>query len=245
MGYMRKRYLGLAALLVIVTFGVSLPVSADNDPLQSAHYRFDESVVGGSGLDQESSGSYQLGELIGDLAVGGSTSSNFQLNSGFFTSGEPALTFIVDDSGVNFGSFSAATATVATSTFEVIDYTSYGYIVQVYGTPPTNGSHTITPLAAADVSQAGVEQFGINLVANTSPVNVGANPDNGQFGFGQAASNYNIPNNYRYVNGDTIALAPKSSGDTIYTISYLVNVSGLTPGGQYTSNQTLVCIGTY
>jgi hypothetical protein len=103
----------------------------------------------------------------------------------------------------------------------------------------------IDPLTTASTSQTGVEQFGVNLVANTLPVSVGANPNNGQFGFGEAATNYNTSNSYRYVSGEAIAKAPKSSGLTTYTLSYLVNVDSLTPGGQYTSNQTLVVTGTY
>src|SRR6185437_12092930 len=108
-----RRLLGLATTLLLIMLGMAVPAYADNNELQSTHFRFDQSVVGGSGLDQENSSSYQLGELIGDLAVGSSSSTNFQLNSGFDTTGEPALTFIVDSSGVNFGSFSAAAATVA------------------------------------------------------------------------------------------------------------------------------------
>jgi len=240
-----RRCLGLLIIVLVTIASLATPAWADNTPLQSAHYKFNESVVGGSGLDQESSNSYQLGELIGDIGVGNSTSSNFQLNAGFDTTDDPALTFIVDNSAINFPDFSATAASVTTSTFEVIDYTSYGYIVQIYGSPPTNGSHVITPMSTTGVSQAGVEQFGINLVANASPVAIGADPDNGLFGVGEASTNYSTANNYRYVSGETIADGPKSSGNTIYTISYIVNVTSLTPGGQYVSNQTLVCIGTY
>lgn len=100
-------------------------------------------------------------------------------------------------------------------------------------------------MATNDSSHPGTEQFGINLVANTSPASFGANPNNGDFGFGSVAENYNVANQFRYVSGDTIAKAEKSSGETTYTISYLVNVTGLTPGGSYASNQTLVVTGTY
>ena len=242
---MVRQFARLVVLAVALVVLVATPVAADNAPLQSAHYKFDESVVGGGGLNQENSGSYQLGEFIGDLAIGGSQSNNFQLNSGYDTTSDPSLTFLIDDSSIDFGSFSPSTTATATSRFEVINYTSYGYVVQIAGDPPTNGSHIITPMSTTDVSQAGVEQFGINLVANTSPVAVGADPNNGSFGFGQAATDYNTANNYRYVSGETIALGPKSSGNTIYTISYIVNVTSLTPGGQYVSHQTLVCTGTY
>ncbi len=241
---MARRLVGFFLVMMLACCGLVATVHADV-PLQSANYRFDESVVGGGGLTQESSANYQAGEFIGDLAIGNSASSNFQLNSGYPTTNDPALTFIVDTGNVNFGTFSATTAAVASSTFQVLDYTSYGYVVMIFGSPPTNGSHVITPMSTTDVSQAGTEQFGINLVANTSPTTVGANPDNGLFGVGQAATNYDTADNYRYVSGETIANGPKSSGNTIYTISYLVNVRSITPGGQYTSHQTLICIGTY
>ena len=108
-------------------------------------------------------------------------------------------------------------------------------------------------MATTAASQAGVEQFGVNLVANTSPVNFGANPDNGQFGFGVIGNgpgspgyaNYSTPNQFRYVSGDTIASAPKSSGQTTYTLSFIANVAGVTPGGKYLSNQLLIVTGTY
>ena len=62
---------------------------------------------------------------------------------------------------------------------------------------------------------------------------------------GAAASNYNTANNFRYNGGETIASAPKTSGQTNYTISYIVNAATTTPGGSYSGNQTLVCTGTY
>lgn len=100
-------------------------------------------------------------------------------------------------------------------------------------------------MATNGPSVVGTSQFGINLVANTLPISIGANPDNGSFGFGLASTNYNTPNQYRYISGETIAQAPKSSGVTVYTITYLVNVPALTPGGQYISDQTLIVTGTY
>jgi hypothetical protein len=78
-------------------------------------------------------------------------------------------------------------------TFSVLNYTSYGYVVQIFGDPPTNGTHTIVPMSTTGASQISEEQFGINLVANTVPSSIGANPDNGQFGFGSVESNYNTP----------------------------------------------------
>lgn len=213
--------------------------------LQSTNFRLNEPALGGFSNTKTQSTNFQASESGGILGIGNSTATNTQVNSGNETTDDPALTFVVNSSNLNFGNFSPGTTAVTTSTFEVTDYTSYGYIVQMIGMPPTNGSHTIEAMATTGPSQAGVEQFGINLVANTSPSSLGANPDHGQFGFGDAATNYDTPNNYRFVSGETVATGPKSSGKTVYTVSYIVNVSSLTPGGKYNGDQTLLCIAVF
>jgi hypothetical protein len=227
-------------------FLVGCTVSApDASALQSSSYHFDEIDVGNGGFGQSSSANFKSYNSTGDLAIGSSSSASYQVEAGPKTPHDPTLSFVVNGTGANFGSFTASGPSVTTTTFSVSNYTSYGYVVQIIGSPPANGNHTISAMAATGSSQSGVEQFGINLVANTLPVSVGANPNNGQFGFGTAAANYGTSNKYRFVSGETIASAPKSSGVTTYTLSYLANVSSLTPGGQYTSNQTLVVTGTY
>lgn len=212
---------------------------------ESPNYKLDESSIGTGNPLQQSSNNYNLKGGTGTLGTGNASSSNFQIDAGANTSAEPVLAFAVNSSTTNLGVFSPTTAATATASFSVKDYTSYGYTVQLVGKPPSNGPHTIPALATSELSQTGTEQFGINLVANTSPTSVGANPDNGQFGFGSIEPDYNTPNYYRYVSGDVIARSNKSSGITNYTITYVVNVAGLTPGGKYTSNQTLVVLGTY
>lgn len=243
---MSKRLVGWAGLFLVVAYciGNTSTIAYAVVP-QSNNYRFDESTIGSGGLIQSSSENFQGSNASGDLTVGNSASENFQVESGSQTTNDPTLAFAINTADANFGSFSASSPTVATATFSVANYTAFGYVVQIVGSPPTNGTHVIDPLPIEATSQVGIEQFGVNLVANTLPVSVGANPNNGQFGFGEAAPNYNTSNSYRYVSGETIAKAPKSSGLTTYTLSYLVNVDSLTPGGKYTSDQTLIVTGTY
>jgi len=224
---------------------ITLPPSVYGQTLSSPSYQFEETTLGNGGLINSSSPNYQSGVSIGDTAIGNSESGNFQFESGSQTTDDPALSFSIDSSNVQFGSFTASGATTATSTFSVSNYTSYSYVVIIVGDPPSNGAHAIDSMATSATSVAGLEQFGINLVANTSPESVGANPDLGDFGVGQAAANYNTSNEYRFVSGEAIATAPESSGKVTYTISYLVNVDSLTPGGQYSANHTLICTGTY
>lgn len=246
---MYKWFLGGAYLAVGVAYfccaALLIVAAAYAESAQSPSYRFEESTVGGGGLVPSSSTNYQSVLSVGDNAVGNSASDNFQTEAGSQTTNDPTLSFAVDNGLANFGAFSPSAAAVATSTFWVSNYTSHGYVVQIAGNPLSNGAHTLPAMTTSGPSQTGIEQFGINLVANTLPTSVGANPNQGQFGQGVAAPNYGTSNTYRYVSGETIALAPKSSGVTSYTISYIVNVGSLTPGGQYSSQQVIICTGTY
>jgi len=232
--------------LLLVCF-VASSTNAFAETLQSPNYKLDESSIGSDDSIQSSSANYKTdnGAGIGALSIGNSASENYQIENGTKTSPNPTLSFAINNSNVNFGSFSPGSATTATANFSISNYTSYGYAVQIIGKSPSNGNHSINAMSSAEASQTGTEQFGINLVANTLPISVGANPDKGKFGFGAVAPNYGVSNKYRYVSGETIATSPKSSGITTYTISYIVNVNSLTPGGQYTSDQTIVVTGTY
>lgn len=230
-------------ILLLCAFSSTSLVFAETQ--QSSNYKFDESSVGSGGLVESSSANYKASDATGDLVVGETSSGNYQVNTGSKTTNDPTLSFIINGTSTDFGNFTPTAATTATATFSVKNYTSWGYVVQVVGESPSNGTHQIPAMTTTGDSIVGKEQFGINLAANTLPMSVGANPINGQFGFGAASANYANSNKYRYVSGETIASATKSSGVTNYTISYLINVGDLTPGGKYSSNQTLIVTGTY
>lgn len=213
--------------------------------LQSTNYILDESAIGTGNMLESSSTNFKAMDGISDLAVGNAASSNYQVEAGSKTTPDPYLAFSVTSGTIGFGTLSSSTTATATASFSVLNYTSHGYIVQLYGSDLANDSHTIPSMNIAGPSQIGIEQFGVNLVANTSPVSFWANPDNGQFGFGAVETDYATANQFRFVSGDTIVHSPKSSGTTNYTISYIVNVASLTPGGKYTTGQTLIVTGTY
>lgn len=235
----------ISLVLVALFFGTTAYASVPTSP----NYRFDESTVGVSSLLESNSANFRATSGAGDIGVGNSGSANFQTESGTKTTPDPNLTFAMTSTSANFSTFSPSSAQTTTATFSIINYTSFGYTVQLIGGALKAGDNEIDPMSATAASQPGTEQFGINLVANTTPSSFGANPNNGtapnNFGFGQAATNYDTSNQFRYVSGETIALAPKSSGRTDYTLSYLVNVTALTPGGKYSADQTLVVTGTY
>lgn len=236
---------GLGIAILLAGASISLASVSHASTSKSTNYQIDESTIGGGGINQSSSTNFRASNATNDLAVGSAASENFQVESGSQTTHDPTLSFNIDAVDINFGNFSAGAPAVTTAKFSVSNYTSYGYVVQIVGTPPTNGDHTIAALDEKTTSEVGIEQFGINLVANTSPSSVGANPKNGETGHGIASPNYGESNKFRFKSGETIAYAPKSSGETIYTMTYLVNVDTLTPGGQYVGNQTLIVTGTY
>lgn len=244
---MYRRTAGYLALGFFVVYVANLGtlIARAEPPPTSTNYRFDETSITGGGLIEANSANYRSSSSLGDTAVGNSASANYQTESGSQTTDEPALTFIVEDADGSFNDFSATSTATATTSFSIINYTAYGYVVHVTGTPPSNGAHTIDAMATTDSSLPGTEQFGLNLVANTSPTSFGANPNHGQFGFGSAETNYDTANMYRFVSGEPIASAPKSSGRTVYTVSYIINVDTLTPGGRYTADQTIIVTGTY
>ncbi len=213
----------------------------------SPNYQLIETQLGGNGSIGAQSSSYQAQESGAVIGIGTSAGTTYQVQAGHETTPDPALSFAILSPNPSFGTFSPTSTATATSEFEVSDYTSYGYEVQISGTPPTGANgHQIKALSSNSAPVVGSEQFGLNLVANTNPITFGANPNFGQFGSsGFVATNYNTPNSYRFNSGEEIAYGTKSSGLTEYTISYIVNVTDITPGGQYTSIQNITCTATY
>jgi len=240
------------SLIIVATFLVILGVVSGVDAAtNSTNYRIDEDFIGPGGQLESNSTNYRLDQgqsSAGNAGgVGESASTNFQVQSGSTTTSDPRLSCSLGSSSLNFGALSTSVTATGTATFSVLNYTSYGYVVNILGTPPTTGSSTLTAMGSNGPSTTGTEQFGINLRDNSTP-NIGAdavqNPS-GTFSFGAPTTNYNIVNSYRYVNGESIASSVRSSGQTDYTLSYIINASTTTAGGAYSGNQTILCTGTY
>ncbi len=233
-------------LLVISVIILTLPIFAH--AASSTNYEIQEDTFTSGGTVQSSSPNYTERDASGSVGVGNGRGNAYQAQSGYVTTNDPTLSFIVNTTSVPLGSLSTSSTGTGTATFSVKDYVSSGYIVTIAGNTPTSGGHSLTNLATPTASSAGTEQFGINLVANTSPTTFGANPvqiPTNSFSFGAAATNYNTPNLYKYVSGDTIAHSVEQTGQTDYTISFIANIAALTPGGTYTTDLNLVVVGTY
>jgi hypothetical protein len=244
----------LSLIAGIVTLIVVLVPKLGLAQYSSGNYRANEVFFGSGGDTGQASASYKASVSAGALGVGNYASTNYQAYSGFLTPNEPFLEMQIDSTTVNLGTLDANSANTGTATFHVRAYIDTGYTVQTVSQPPkyTSGptSHTLAPMSLG-ASSPGTEQFGINLVHNTVPANFGTDPSpqpNGAFATGVAATGYNTANQYKYNAGDIIAQTPTGSsgwGLTDYTISYIANISLLTPAGNYTMVHDLVIVATF
>lgn len=256
-----KQVLTRLSLISAVIFTLSLPAFISNlafaaPTYSSTTYGVDEVFMGSGGLNDASSASYRARASLGDTGVGNSSSATYQAYGGFTTTPEPYLEFSVTNPAADLDYISASSTATTTASFSVRTYLASGYNVVNASDPPVTGAgptlHYLNNLTSPTASVLGTEQFGINLVANTFPASLGGGvskdpvqvPD-GTYSFGSAAATYNTPNFYKYVKGDTVATSSKSSGRTDYTVSYIYNISEVTPAGEYLFSHILVATSTY
>lgn len=226
----------------------------------STNYSVDETFFGSGGELNACSSSYCAKQSAGETAVGDSSSASYRIQAGNNTDRDVSLEMVVTGANIDLGQLTTTSTKTATATFSVKSYLANGYSVYTYSPGPKNSSHILQLLGTPTTSSTGTEQFGINLVGNTCPANtspsgagacsggLGADPQevpDTSFSFGHAAPGYDVADSFKYANNDVIAYANSSSGETDYTISYLFNISALTPGGNYTMRHVLVATSTF
>ncbi len=156
------------------------------------------------------------------------------------------------DGSISFNQlFSPITTASATSQMAASTNAGSGYVITVNGPTLTSGSNTINAMATAGPSNHGNSQFGMNLVANTidaNPIGGDINPvSNGTNlrGWAIPSSGYDVANTFKFVSGEDIANSGNSVlGGTdaqIYTVTYIANVTGSLPAGNYVTTLTYIC----
>lgn len=151
--------------------------------------------------------------------------------------------------------FSPVDTATARSQMAASTNAGQGYTISVNGPTLTSGSNTIPAMATAGVGVRGTGQFGLNLKANTATTStpaVGievAPAANGTSLKGQAATDYNTVDTFKFVSGNTVAnSANGGAGPTdaqIFTVSYIANVPGSQAAGTYTTTLTYICTATF
>lgn len=151
--------------------------------------------------------------------------------------------------------FSPTETAVAYSQMAASTNAGTGYNITVTGATLTSGGNTINAIGGTAASSApGTKQFGLNLVANTagttgvgarfpgSSADVAPAADASTF-YGDAATNFDTPDSFAFAAGtaNTVATASANTDPQIYTASYIANVTGRQPAGNYSTTLTYVC----
>lgn len=120
---------------------------------------------------------------------------------------------------------------------------SAGFVITANAAPLSAGTNVIESLDEPTTSQQGVNQFGINLVANSTPA-VGNNPE-GPWTNAVVSPGYDQPNHYMLQTGDVVAYSPNVSLMRKYTVSYVVNSSQDLKPGVYTTTINFIASGRF
>lgn len=162
------------------------------------------------------------------FCLGGHVSLNCTSGSGYYT---------------DMGTLSPNDTLTAVSQMAAGTNASGGYVITANGTTMEAGTHVINALDSPTVSAPGNSQFGINLAANSAP-NIGADPD-GDSTNAVVSSNYSVPNEFMFKDGDIVASAPNVSLFRRFTVSYIVNSPPDLRAGVYTTTITYICSGRF
>jgi len=148
-----------------------------------------------------------------------------------------------DNYFTDMGTLAVDSTLVAQSQMAVGTNATGGFAITINGAPPSAGTNYINPLTTPTESIQGVNQFGINLVANDTP-GVGIEPE-GTWANAVASPDYSIPNQFKYVAGDVIAYSPNVSLMKKFTVSYVVNSSQFLRAGVYTTTINYIASGRF
>lgn len=147
-----------------------------------------------------------------------------------------------DGNFIDLGILSANTTKASTSQFAVSTNDPTGYVVSVHGTTMTSGNNIIPANTSPSSSSRGSSQYGINLRANSQPA-IGNEPSG--VGTGVVEPNYSIPNRFYFVPNTLIASSSLPTDFTVFTASYIVNVSGAQPSGVYSTTSSYTATAAF
>ncbi len=144
---------------------------------------------------------------------------------------------------VDMGELSSRSTLQAQSQMAVGTNASAGFAITASGAELSAGTSVIDSLKIPTESRVGQNQFGINLVANSSP-SVGKNPE-GTWANAITTNGYGQANRYKYVSGDVVAYSPNVSLMKKFTVSYITNSSESLRAGVYSTTITYVATGRF
>lgn len=247
----RKQTSLLLVFMLTLGFFSAVPVLAQTSSSNS--YQVQEYQFGTGGNPDLNSSNFNANASVGSLGVGRSSSTNYDLEAGFITPSEPFLELFINFATIDLGTLDPAATGTGTGTFWVRTYLSGAYTVQTMSPSLTSeGGKVIPGKSSTGAPSIGTEEFGINLVDNASP-DLGSDPfnvPNDNFADAEAAPGYGTPDQFKYVQGDIIARSAASIGNqavgrTDFTMTYIANISPVTPAGTYTMIHDIVVTASF
>ena len=148
-----------------------------------------------------------------------------------------------DNYYTDMGQLDANSTLTAQSQMAVGTNATGGFAIMANGAPPAAGTNVIDAPSVPTLSEKGSNQFGINLVANTSPA-VGNDPE-GAFANAIPSPDYSVPDQYKFVSGDVVAYSPNVSLVRKFTVSYILNSSQDLRPGVYSTTITYIASGRF
>jgi hypothetical protein len=156
---------------------------------------------------------------------------------------DETLTFTLAAATVGLGSLTTSNTGTGVSSITASTNAATGYSITYSGTTLTSGTNTITAMASSTASVQNSKQFGINLMANTTP-SIGSSKSGS--GTGTPAAGYGTANSFKFnTAGETIASAAVATNSNTFTTSYIANIDGMTPGGAYSTVITYVITANF
>jgi hypothetical protein len=143
----------------------------------------------------------------------------------------------------NMGELSPTSTLTARSQMAVGTNASGGFAITANGGSVSAGTNVIDGAVIPSESIPGTNQFGINLVANDTPV-VGDNPE-GEWANAVTSPDYSLPNKYKFVDGDVVAYSPSVSLMKKFTVSYILNSEPELAPGVYSTTINYIASGRF
>jgi len=143
---------------------------------------------------------------------------------------------------INFGNLNAGSTASATSQLLSATNAANGLNITVSGSSMTSGNNVINATAVSDASRPGTQQFGLNLVANATPL-VGSNPQGP--GTTSPTASYGSSDLFKFVSGDTLASTSGVDDFRKLTVSYIINIPTGQPIGVYATTLTYICLANF
>jgi hypothetical protein len=157
----------------------------------------------------------------------------------------PTLTLAISSATVALPTLTTSSTGTGSHTAQIATNAAGGFLLTYNGTTLTSGVNTIAAYGSQATPTAGTAGFGINMVSNSSP-SVGAGVTQNGGTCAALPADYGTTNKFSFVASTTTPLTNQAApADCTYTISYVANISSVTPAGSYTAPITYIASGTF